>query len=439
MKRLLSMLLALVLAITCCPFFSSAASEEAEDAALALSKLGLFSGTGTNPDGTPNFDLDRVPTRVECITMLVKLLGKEAEAMSTTWKTPFTDVPTWAEHYVGYAYSSHLSSGTSATTFGSYDLITAPQYISFVLQTLGYVIGMDFQWDKAWELSDRIGLTSGEYNVSTSNFTRGDVAIISYRSLALKGVLPDRSPVTITKELMYSGNDVVVKAADVEKDSDKSEIGFYLENNSNLNLNFSVMACAINGVMCTNNLHSAYTNVPAGKRAKAKLEITDKWYEVYDSNNIEYVDALFWAYDDAIAYKAFDTDTVRTETTAYSGRHEFSYKDGRKPAYSENGILVYADKITTESVIVAIYNTGDTYINFNMDNVSINDWAFDIWIQVYDEYVLPGCVGFFEFKIDSKFLEDTDITSINSVELALTVYPADDYTRKYTTGPIKIM
>lgn len=185
MKRLLSIVLVFALAITCCPITSYAASDEAEEAAWALYELGLFSGTGTNPDGTPNFDLDRVPTRAEGITMLVKLLGKEQEAMSKDWDTPFTDVPAWAEHYVGYAYTNHLTSGTSATTFGTNVLVSATQYISFVLQSLGYVIGEDFQWDKAWELSDQIGLTKGEYSDPKADFTRGDVAIISYRSLSV--------------------------------------------------------------------------------------------------------------------------------------------------------------------------------------------------------------------------------------------------------------
>lgn len=205
MKRLLSFAIAMIFLISCVPMIAHAASEEAVEAAQALYALGLFSGTGTNADGTPNFDLDRVPTRAECITMLVKLLGKEQEALNGTWETPFTDVPKWAVQYVGYAYAYHLSSGTSATTFGSDDLITAPQYISFVLQTLGYTIGMDFQWDKAWELSDKIGLTKGDYNESNTSFTRGDVAIISYRSLSCskkgessKPAAPSNGPYTIT-------------------------------------------------------------------------------------------------------------------------------------------------------------------------------------------------------------------------------------------------
>lgn len=58
------------------------------------------------------------------------------------------------------------------------------QYLTFVLRALGYEDGTDFQWDKAWKLSDEIGLTSGQYTSDTS-ITRGDIAIISLKALSI--------------------------------------------------------------------------------------------------------------------------------------------------------------------------------------------------------------------------------------------------------------
>ena len=161
----------------------------AQQAAQTLYERGLFSGTGKDANGNPNFDLDRAPTRHEAVTMLVRLLGKENEAKNGTWNTPFTDVAEWAKPYVGYAYTNGLTSGTSATTYGGNQIVTPAQYLTFVLRALGYQVGTDFQWDKAWELSDKIGLTNGQYNANTINFTRGDVAIISNQALhiTLKG------------------------------------------------------------------------------------------------------------------------------------------------------------------------------------------------------------------------------------------------------------
>jgi len=160
-------------------------AEAVADATTAndLYALGLFRGVGDNKDGTPNFALDRVPTRHEAITMLVRLLGKEDEAQSGTWTTPFTDVADWAKPYVGYAYTAGLTTGTSDTTFGGFETVTASQYITFVLRALGYSSGGDFQWDKAWELSDELGFTNGEYSSAVRDFTRGDVAEISFNAL----------------------------------------------------------------------------------------------------------------------------------------------------------------------------------------------------------------------------------------------------------------
>ena len=163
----------------------SPSEESPIDAANKLYKLGLFRGVGINADGTPNFDLDRAPTRAEAITMFVRLLGKENEALAGTWSTPFTDVAAWAKPYVGYAYENGLTNGVSATKFDSNSPATASMYITFVLRALGYSSDSDFAWNAAWELSDVLGFTRGEYNKETLNFMRRDVAVISFNVLSV--------------------------------------------------------------------------------------------------------------------------------------------------------------------------------------------------------------------------------------------------------------
>lgn len=184
-KRILSCILAFALALSLAPT-AFAAADEATEAAQALYELGLFQGVGKDASGKPNFDLNRTPSRNEAVTMLVRLLGKAEEAKGTTWSTPFTDVADWAKPFVGYAYTKGLTAGTSATTYSGNDTVTASQYLTFVLRALGYTNGTDFQWDNAWELSDKIGLTDGRYSASTTNFTRGDAAIISKQALSIK-------------------------------------------------------------------------------------------------------------------------------------------------------------------------------------------------------------------------------------------------------------
>ena len=117
-KRLVSLILVAVMLLAYVPPVA-AASREAQDAANALYALGLFNGTGTDESGNPTFELDRGMTRAEAVTMLVRLLGKENEALSGAWSIPFTDVAEWAKPYVGYAYTNGLTNGTGANFDGN--------------------------------------------------------------------------------------------------------------------------------------------------------------------------------------------------------------------------------------------------------------------------------------------------------------------------------
>lgn len=188
MKKLLFTLLTLTLLIGGMTVSAQAATAEEELAAQTLYELDLFRGTGINADGSPIFSLDRTPTRNQAIIMLVRLLGKEAEALSGSWDIPFTDVSDSMRPYVGYAYAHKLTGGTTATTFSGSAPVKANQYITFVLRALGYESGRDFQVSTAWTLSDQLGITAGQYRAGTA-FTRGGVADISWGALsaALKG------------------------------------------------------------------------------------------------------------------------------------------------------------------------------------------------------------------------------------------------------------
>ena len=193
MRRWLAALLCLVMMLSCTVAVFAVeddekpmASQEAYDAADALYALGLFQGTGVDAAGVPVYDLERTPNRHEAVTMLIRLLGKEAEAKATPWTAPFTDVALWAKPYVGYAYKNDITRGTGATTFGGSAATTVSQYITFMLRTLGYSSDKDFEWDAAWELSDKIGMTNGQYNAGTKTFTRGDMVVIAFSALSCK-------------------------------------------------------------------------------------------------------------------------------------------------------------------------------------------------------------------------------------------------------------
>ena len=184
-KRIISIVLAAIMLFTLAPV-AFAADREATTAAGSLNALGLFNGTGTDGYGNPIFDLDKALTRQEAVTMLVRLLGKEAEAKAGQWDVPFTDIDDWAVPYIGYAYANKLTNGTSDTTYDGRRVVTATEYLTLVLRALGYDSTVDFRWDKAWELSDAIGLTDGDYNENTKQFLRGDLTVVSINAMEVK-------------------------------------------------------------------------------------------------------------------------------------------------------------------------------------------------------------------------------------------------------------
>lgn len=134
-----------ILAVTLFPM--GVAASEAEDIngsgerARILNELGLFQGEGVNSDGTINFALDEAPTRAESLVMLIRLLGKESEALSAKYPHPFTDIADWADPYIGYAYKNALTDGVSPNRFGSNLKSEGYTYLTFMLRALGYKDG----------------------------------------------------------------------------------------------------------------------------------------------------------------------------------------------------------------------------------------------------------------------------------------------------------
>ena len=184
MKKLFALLCAFVLTAALLTVFASAAAPEKMNAdfeakAQDLKSLGLFRGVSDT-----DFDLYRSPTRVEALVMLIRTLGRESEAQNGDWKHPFSDVPAWADKYVGYAYENGLTKGVSETSFGTGDA-SAAMYLTFMLRALGYSdADGDFSWNDPYTLARKNGILTDA--VSIDDFMRRDVVEISYSALSAK-------------------------------------------------------------------------------------------------------------------------------------------------------------------------------------------------------------------------------------------------------------
>ncbi|MGI6704405.1 MAG: Ig-like domain-containing protein [Clostridia bacterium] len=176
-------LILIVLAVNCTVYSQNIGIRHL-DSAIKLQALGVLQGSDKG------FELERPLSRLEGSVMLVRLLGKEEYAKENKLRHPFTDVPDWADDYVGYLFESGLAKGIDQTTFGSNDNMTAQQYVTFVLRVLGYDDSTgDFVWNESLSKAGEIGLLNQEeMNVleNKEKFLRDDMVNISLKTLNTK-------------------------------------------------------------------------------------------------------------------------------------------------------------------------------------------------------------------------------------------------------------
>ena len=198
-KRALSLAVACALTVGLLMTSAGAAGAGADSTARAdqLSELGLFLGTDSG------YQLDAVPTRIQGVVMLLRLLGLEEEALATTEPSPFTDV-TWGDNYVSYAYQNGLTQGTSASTFSPNTTLDARSYVTFLLRALGY---SDAEGDFTW--ADSLSFAAGQSMMDAASaaaladaaIDRGDMVDLSYAALTC-GV---KSGGTLAEQLVEQG------------------------------------------------------------------------------------------------------------------------------------------------------------------------------------------------------------------------------------------
>ena len=175
-KRFFS--LALVIAM-CMSFVLPSAAADSTARADKLNSLGLFKGTDAG------YQLDQPSTRIQGIVMLIRLLGKENEALSETRSAPFTDVG-WGKEYTSYAYNTGLTKGTGADTFTPNKQIKAIEYLTFLLRALGYSEEKgDFTWGTQLNLAYKLGMVNQDtvQHMANVDLDRGDMVDLSYAAL----------------------------------------------------------------------------------------------------------------------------------------------------------------------------------------------------------------------------------------------------------------
>ncbi|NLB29464.1 MAG: hypothetical protein GX823_04480 [Clostridiales bacterium] len=368
-KKLISLLLALML---CVGFAvpALAASEEAVAAADALFELGLFRGRDANEDGTPNYALDDGLTRHEAVTMLVRLLGKENDALVGEWETPFADVADWAKPYVGYAYENGITNGISETEFGGDSAASASMYLTYVLRALGYDSNSDFAWDAAWELTDELEITAGQYGAD-SQFLRGDAVVVSSNALEVTVKDGELTLLEVIRENLANAPEVLEPSVEPEPADSKFELsvelpegwetltGEFIEAFADelgpILDNFSVDLAVFDGV--TTSLDMLYINTATGSSiAVASIAIPEDKVDVLTFDVL--IEAI--AEMEEEGFVALDNVTFSGETFAAFSASIEGFEDFDQNLY----LSVVGDRVVIVAITCAEGDSIDTILGY---------------------------------------------------------------------------
>lgn len=166
-------------------FALSASAPDYSAMASALKTLSLFKGTDTGYGG--GFDLEEVPTRIQALIMLIRLLGEEDEALACTASAPFKDIAAgyWGRPYIAYAYEKGYTNGVEGGNFAPDRSASEGMYVEFVLRALGYSDTEQTDVSTAADRALSAGvLTAGERAALRANdFLRADIAYLSWYAL----------------------------------------------------------------------------------------------------------------------------------------------------------------------------------------------------------------------------------------------------------------
>jgi hypothetical protein len=273
----------------------TASEKDFSASADILRALGLFQGASGGDE------LDRTPTRAEAAVMLVRLLGKEDEALASRDAHPFEDVPKWAEPHIAYMYANKLTKGVSATRFGTGDC-DVDTYAAFMLRALGYDDARgDFRYGDALSFARDAELLSSEHakRLKEGVFLRGDLAVISLWTLFTE----TKGDETYLIDRLVSEKAVEEAAAkkytDVLKAENLISRGFFLSEEENGYASRIVETYSVSEAgypSLTNRYISKAKGVPADAGWREIYEITELSQDGEESYTLYSTDA--WNYYD---------------------------------------------------------------------------------------------------------------------------------------------
>lgn len=201
MKKYFAILVAMFMLLSAVAF----ADANVDEVGKKLKSYGVIKGDerGLRPD-------DQLP-RQEALVILIRMLGKEEEALSNVIAPSFIDVGPkyWAKPYIGYAQSNKLTNGIGDNMFGVDYNITTQQAVAYMLRALGY--GEAVPYEQSMIKGTQLGLLNDlSDNNPAAEITRGNMFILMDNTLNTKAMGAEQ-------ELIY---DLGLEKLDKEKEEE---------------------------------------------------------------------------------------------------------------------------------------------------------------------------------------------------------------------------
>ena len=186
LKRALSLALASVMLLGMMVVGTSAASYPDVDENDNVEAIEVLNAVNVMIGRQGNFEPDEAVNRHEMAVIMAKLVLGVDTADNYVGSHPFTDVVPWADKYVAACYENGLVAGTSATTYGGGNPLTAVQAAAMMLRALGYKdlsVGAQDWRAPVTAMANQIRLFNGVASNPSERLNRNQVAQLALNTL----------------------------------------------------------------------------------------------------------------------------------------------------------------------------------------------------------------------------------------------------------------
>ena len=170
-------------------------------AAANLSEKGILTGY---PDGT--FGPEKTIIRAEITAVIIRMLGKDADAKALGGTASFADVDVtnWASGYIALASKEGIVNGYGAE-FKPQNPVKFEEAITMVVRAVGLENEVEkdaADWSKGYlDVAREKGILNGLTGSKGESATRGDVAVMVYNGLNMKVAdVPTQNPTETPNE-----------------------------------------------------------------------------------------------------------------------------------------------------------------------------------------------------------------------------------------------